>query len=408
MARERAQEKIGSRNEEFKRYEEEITERHRKQVLEELRQKLEEMDREAWRELLESGRYEDKGYVRRKVETSAGRVWVRVKRLKRKKREGSVYALFDVCGVARVSERAEEHCVRVAIGQSYETSRETLERLCGMQMSRMGIWKVVQRKGQQERARVEEQRRRIFEHGEIPVSQRPMKKAAVVEIDGVLVATREVTEIEEVRGKRRMEVKVGVAFTGTEQISKNRRRTVERTLYGEIGNAEEFGERWYGECLRHGIEPETQIQVIGDGAAWIRTVQRKMFPGSRYTLDMYHLQHAAREVLTERQYRHFCSLVWSKQPQEALRYVQGLRPSDPEHGQELNNFCAYIERNIDGMFYNRPGPVGSGVVEKAADIVVARRMKRRGMTWIREGGNNLLALRLLALNHSYDRRYDTP
>jgi hypothetical protein len=408
MAREGAHENIGRGNEEFKRFEEEVSERHREQVLEELRQKLEEMDRKASRELLGEGRYEDKGYVRRKVETSAGGVWVRVKRLKRKKREGSVYALFDVCGVGRVSERAEEHCVRVAIGQSYETSRETLERLCGMKMSRMGIWKVVQRKGKQERARVEEQRRRIFEHGEIPMSQRPTKKAAVVEIDGVLVATREVTEIEEVRGKRRMEVKVGVAFTGTEQISKNRRRTLERKLYGEIGNAEEFGERWYGECLRHGIEPETQIQVIGDGAAWIRTVQRKMFPGSRYTLDMYHLQHAAREVLTERQYRHFCSLVWSKQSQEALCYVKGLRPSDPEHGQELNNFCAYIERNIDGMRYDRSGPVGSGVVEKAADIIVARRMKRRGMTWSREGGNNLLALRLLALNHSYDRRYDTP
>ena len=217
MAHEGAHEKIGRGNEEFKRFEEEVTERHREQVLVELRQKLEEMDRQASGELLESGRYEDKGYVRRKVETSVGRVWVRVKRLKRKKREGSVYALFDVCGVGRVSERAAEHCVRVAIGQSYETSRETLERLCGMQMSRMGIWKVVQRKGKQERARVEEQRRKIFEHGQIPVSQRPTKKAAVVEIDGVLVATREVTEIEEVRGKRRMEVKVGVAFTGADQ-----------------------------------------------------------------------------------------------------------------------------------------------------------------------------------------------
>jgi len=328
--------------------------------------------------------------------------------LKRKKRAGSVYALFDVCGVGRVSQRAEAHCVQVVVGQSYETSRETLQRLCGMQLSHMGIWKVVQRKGKEERARVEEQRRRIFEHGEIPSSERPSKKAAVVEMDGVLVATREVTEVEEVRGKRRMEVKVGVAYTGTEQVSKNRRRTVERKLYGEIAGAEEFGERWYGECLRHGIEPETKVDVIGDGAAWIRTVQHKMFPGSRYTLDMYHLQDGARKVLTERQYRHFCSLVWSKQPEEALGYVKRLLPSDPEHRQELLDFCGYIQRNIDGMHYDRPGPVGSGVVEKAADIIVARRMKRRGMTWSREGGNNLLALRTLALNQSYDRRWDTP
>ena len=408
MARERALEKIGRGNEEFKAFEEEAVSRQREQVLAELGRKLDEMDGKASSELLESGRYVDKGYVRRKVETSVGRVWVRVKRLKRKKREGSVYALFDVCGVGRVSDRAEEHCVQVAVGQSYEMSRETLHKLCGMQISRMGIWKATQRKGKTERERVEEQRRRVFEHGEIPVSQRPAKKAAIVEMDGVLVGTREVTEIEELMGKRRMEVKIGVAFTGTEQISKNRRRTTERMLYGEVAGAEEFGERWYGECLRYGIEPETQVDVIGDGAAWIRTVQRKMFPGSRYTLDLYHLQHAAREILTQRQYRHFCALVWSRQPEQTLAYVKRLLPSDAEHSHELSNFCAYIERNIDGMRYNHPGPAGSGVVEKAADIIVARRMKRRGMTWSREGANNLLALRLLALNDSHDRRWNIP
>lgn len=163
-----------------------------------------------------------------------------------------------------------------------------------------------------------------------------------------------------------------------------------------------------GECLRHGIKPETHIDVIGDGASWIRAVQRKMFPGSRYTLDMDRLQDGTRQVLAERQYRHFCSLVWSRQPQQAVRYVERLLPSDPEHSQELGNFCACIERKIDGMYYDRSGPVGSGVVEKAADIIVSRRMKRRGMTWSREGGNNLVALRTLALNQSRDHRWEIP
>jgi len=33
--------------------------------------------------------------------------------------------LFGVCGMSRISERAQEHCVQVAVGQSYETSRDT-------------------------------------------------------------------------------------------------------------------------------------------------------------------------------------------------------------------------------------------------------------------------------------------
>lgn len=346
--------------------------------------------------------------MRRKVQTSVGIVCVKVKRLKRKGRAGSVYALFDVCGMSRVSERAARQCVQVAVGQSYETSRETLHYLTGMEMSRMGIWKVVQERGKQERQRVEEQRHRVFELGEIPRREMPVKKKAVIEMDGTLVATREVTAIEEVRGKRRMEVKLGVAFSGTERVSGTRRRTVDRKLYGEVGSAEEFGERWFGECLRHGIEPETPVHVIGDGAAWIRNLQRNIFPGSRYTLDAYHLQKAARKVLTERQYHHFQFLVFGHQAQEALCYVRRLQPSDIKHRQELEEFCAYLERNLDGMRYDVKGPIGSGVVEKAADIVVGRRMKRRGISWSRQGANNLLALRVLALNEKYDRRALTP
>lgn len=273
-----------------------------------------------------------------------------------------------------------------------------------MEMNRTGIWKVVQERGKQEHQRVEEQRRRVFELGEIPRSEKGKKNSAVVEIDGTLIATRETTDIEEVRGKRKMEVKVGVAFSGIKHLSETRRQTVEPMVYGEISHTEEFGERWYGECLRYGIQPETRVYVIGDGAAWIRNLQQNVHPRSRYTLDAYHLQKAARDVLTQRQYEQFRSLVWSNQVVEALDYVRRLQPSDREHRLELTNFCSYLERNRDGMHYDRPGPVGSGVVEKAVDIVVARTVKRRRMSWGRESANNLLALRALHLNDVFDRR----
>jgi hypothetical protein len=409
MTPEGAQKKVDKGKEEFKRFEEELVERHRGEMKREIAKKLEELDEEASQELLKTGRYVDKGKVRRKVQTSVGVVGVRIKRLKRKGRSGSMYALFGVCGISRVTERAQQQCVQVAIGQSYETSRETLKQLTGMEMGRMGIWKVIQLRGNEERERVEEQRRKVFEFGEIPRTDKATKKAVIVQMDGTMVASREVTGVEEVRGKRKMEVKLGVAFTGTRVVGRNRRRTQERMVYGEIAPAEEFGERWYGECLRHGIEPETKVHFLGDGAGWIRNLQQSVHPGSRYTLDAYHLRKAAREVLTERQYEQFCSLVWGdRQPTEALSYVRRLHPSDGEHAFELGRFCQYLERNLDGMRYDRPGMVGSGVVEKAADIVVGRRMKRRGMSWSRKGANNLLALRVRSLNEAFDRRVTQP
>ena len=137
------QEKVRNYSEEFKHFEEGVAERHRRQMLEELRVKLEEMDSRVSKELLSADSeqlYLDKGYVRRKIQTSVGAVWIRVKRLKRREAQGgSLYALFDVCGLEQTTERAREHCTQIAVGQSYAMSRETLKRLSGMEMSRMEI-----------------------------------------------------------------------------------------------------------------------------------------------------------------------------------------------------------------------------------------------------------------------------
>ena len=53
---------------------------------------------------------------------------------------------------------------------------------------------------------------------------------------------------------------------------------------------------------------------------------------------------------------------------------------------------------------------GYGPVEKTVDIAVARRFKKRGMSWYRGGANPLLKLRLLKLHREWDtywqERYD--
>ena len=45
----------------------------------------------------------------------------------------------------------------------------------------------------------------------------------------------------------------------------------------------------------------------------------------------------------------------------------------------------------------------SGPMEKAVDIVIARRFKARGMSWFRRGVSALVRLRLLRLNGTWDR-----
>ena len=63
----------------------------------------------------------------------------------------------------------------------------------------------------------------------------------------------------------------------------------------------------------------------------------------------------------------------------------------------------YIHSNLDWIA-NIPKVdcAGSGSVEKTVDITVARRFKKRGMSWYKGGANPLIKLRLLKLNGEWD------
>ena len=63
------------------------------------------------------------------------------------------------------------------------------------------------------------------------------------------------------------------------------------------------------------------------------------------------------------------------------------------HGFALEEFKQYVETNLQGMIYQPNRIHGSGVIEKMAELIVKKRMKRQGMRWTKEGANNILALR---------------
>jgi hypothetical protein len=391
--------------EEINRFEGELEQRHRQMQREEMREYLEAKDRQASTELLQRGGYESKGLVKRCIMTSSGEITVRVRCYRRKNGQRR-YPLRDVCGIEGMTGQARARCVRFAVERSYAWSAETLKEVCGMKLGRMRLWKVIQQEGQKEQGRIEEERKKVFEEARGEQERPPGQRPAVVEMDGTMIGSRGSVERDRF-GRKRMEVKVGVMFRGTVAEGKRRWRTVQRRVYARVTDAETFGEQWYTHCCLNGLGSCEPVHVVGDGATWIRNVQRAVFPGSRYTLDLYHLKDNAGGVLLDHQQENFLSLVSANQPQAALRYLQHLHPSDERHAEELRTFQSYVEENIDGMNYSASEIRGSGVVEKMADLVVKKRMKRQGMSWSRTGANNLLALRARYLNDQR-RKIDLP
>jgi hypothetical protein len=187
-------------------------------------------------------------------------------------------------------------------------------------------------------------------------------------------------------------------------VSGKRRKTVKRKVYGQVAESGDFGERLYAVFREHGLSSDEPVHVVADGAAWIRNVRSMVFPRGRYTLDLYHLKERASSVLVEHQQEEFLEYVYRGKPRDGLEYLRTLSGSDRRHKVELEDFVRYVEDNLSGMKYRSGDIKGSGVIEKMADLVVKKRMKRQGMTWSKAGANNILVLRSIHLNNLEKKR----
>jgi hypothetical protein len=391
---------------EVKEFEERLYEKHRRLMQEEMRTFLEHKEREAVETLQDLGRYESKGFVSRTILTSVGKVHLRVHRYRARKRGRWCYPLRDLYGVEGITPCARALYVAVAIERSYAWSAEALAQLRGMEISRMRLWQVVQDEGARLRAELEAERQKIFDQarGRREESDR---RSAVIEVDGTMLVSRESTAEADLRGRKRMEVKVGVVFRGVAGVGRHRRATCERSVYACVADVDTFSEQFSAHCTVHGVGADTPVHFLGDGATWIQSVRHAVFPHSRYTLDLYHLQKAAHRVMLPRQSEKFCILIKTGLVQTALAYVRELRPVDAAHAEELRTFIEYLQDNRAGMYYRTGDLHGSGVIEKMVDLVVKKRMKRQGMRWSQRGANAMLILRSSYLNENHHHRYQT-
>jgi len=77
---------------------------------------------------------------------------------------------------------------------------------------------------------------------------------------------------------------------------------------------------------------------------------------------------------------------------------------DLERSAKLAAVWGYVMNNRRAIEKYAIVPLASsGPLEKAVDIVVARRFKGRGMSWFRRGVSSLVRLRLLRLNGTWTR-----
>jgi len=324
----------------------------------------------------------------------------------------------------------------LAVVGPYELAARLAWLLLGVEVSAMGIWRVVQRLGG---VAAQYSERLSAYHADSRSETKPVEiapDAIVLGLDGCNLGmqvrrhrrSRKTSDeplppLPEVEEGRFREVKTGVLLLPAERLqpSPGRRSVVRRFLVTCLGNADDIYNRVWAQLQELGwLGAKTVVVIGGDGAEWIWN-RAAMFQLRCEILDFWHaiehawefarLRYGEGSKQADRWVHRIAKQLRAGKIEQVIAHLKRLHPTTPEPRKKLDELIRYYSENAQRMRYDeyiRLGyGIGSGAVESAHKQVVHARLRQAGMRWSEMGARSLLALRLLLLNDDWgllDRR----
>jgi hypothetical protein len=216
--------------------------------------------------------------------------------------------------------------------------------------------------------------------------------------------------------KGKLEVKVGVGYTGKElrYATGSSRRLKEKFTF--VGTGRPFMEAFSLQAeARLSLSQVKKVVFGGDGDNWITAGVKDYFPSATYVLCLYHLHRRLKEALTRRKSEQTVirDLLLSNRIDQALAAIDHLiqHPHDPKEKDLLIKFYTYLSRNREGIRnqcrLKDQEVTRTGAIESNINQVIASRFKKRGMSWSRQGALALLKIKQIILNGEWDTWWAT-
>lgn len=361
-----------------------------------------------------------------------GRVWAQARRYRCRPCKRQCRPLLDLLGVepGRISGSLARLLALLAVVGPYELGARLAWLLLGVEISAMGMWRVVQRLGD---VAAQYDEGLSAYHTDSRSETKPVEKApdaVVLGLDGCNLGmqvrrqrrSRQTCDeplppLPPVEEGRFREVKTGVLLLPAERMqpSPGRRSVVRRFLVTCLGDADDIYNRVWAQLQELGwLGAKTVVVIVGDGAEWIWN-RAPMFPLRCEILDFWHaiehawefarLRYGEGSRQADRWVHQIAKQLRAGKIEQVIVQLKRLHPTTPELRKKLDELIRYYSENAQRMRYDeylRLGyGIGSGAVESAHKQVVHARLRQAGMRWSEKGARNLLALRLLLLNDDW-------
>lgn len=348
------------------------------------------------------GRLESRGRVDRELMTTVGDILFNRQRLRCLSCGKERYPLdevLEIWGRRLVTEGLREKTLWLATEMAYDRASLGIQKLCSISISDETIKNLVAEEGSEVIKQKEEERKKIWERGE-DIPSGDSRKRVFVQVDG--------TGINDRATKGWFEAKVGIIFSETKKVSKDRVEILDKRTYATVEDISIFRENFVIEAHKYGVFQSKEVIFVSDGASWCRQLKEDHFPDATYVLDFWHLAKNIKVCLgAERKelMGELLNLAAKGDVGELLRRLRELRlySRDPTLKAKLLDLVKYVSNNKEGIQNaSRIDFYGSGPIEKAIDVTICRRFKKRGMSWYVHRANPLLALKLLKLNGEWE------
>jgi hypothetical protein len=352
------------------------------------------------------GRCKANGRAPRRLVTLAGEVELRRRRFRCRSCGTETVPLDAALGLEPRTQHTlgvRERGLWLVTEMSYARAVETAAELRGWPIGRGELHRWVAEEGAALEAARAADAEAIF--GAHPDRRtRPRRGGTVwVSADGTMVHDRS--------SGTELEVKIGLVFDGARRTGRSRRELTGRTLDAGTEGWTAWAERFAALCTRLGVYEADRICFVSDGAASIRWIRERAFPTAIELLDWYHLVEQLRWAVGPERPERLATALGVAEPGDAERLLELLAGwaaeeagVDPERAAKLTAAWGYVANNRRAIENYAIVPMASsGPMEKAVDLVVARRFKARGMSWYRRGVSALVQLRLLRLNGAWAR-----
>lgn len=389
-----------------------------------LRNMLEEYDKKLM-ETRDTKIYRHKGKETTTIKAKTGLVeYTRTKYIT-KNEEGKnmcVYLtdeLLNIKEMGQVSSGIIELIVKNISEVSYRVCAEMINNMTGLSISGVSVWNIIQNLGEEikqyEKQKVEAHQTDKLKAGE--------KETPTIyqEADGIMIYTqgkdrKELIEKyekehpnEEVPKKvRNIELKMGMTYEGWKEIGKNRYELVGKEYVAGYMSGEEMADITNANLHSKYDMSKVELRVLNsDGASWIK---RLLVAKAIYQADSYHLKEKINTNVKETVDAEILKNMFYKKEYlkmieyvEELKYKYGGEYSEVEKLEELKKYLIKRQgdmkryKDYDGVkekiktFSKQTGLKyrNMGCQESNNYCKLTRRMKKKRMSWSKNGSENI-------------------